>query len=168
MSTKKDIALTYLIVLVTLSVLAPPTSARKPITATATSNLCTYTVMVDEFDVSKCPAVSEHAQADGLGPGHMTGDVTSDFRTQTHHHRRNRGSKRFKNNAGYKLDDSNEATMQMKEMESKLIDEMVKSRELNLTLARHEDMLNTAQQTLAVRIQLHILIATFLPLLLFF
>ncbi|XP_012943904.1 fibrinogen C domain-containing protein 1-A [Aplysia californica] len=171
----------------TLNCLTPACWARGSVSATASTSLCSYTVVVDEFDVSKCPAMNDHAQADGSGPGYLvdtderstritpharrhggtdkTFTSTGGSRTlkNKHRHHNGRSSSSGRTNRGDRRDsldgedlddigDMGEENVgfnsQLKDIESKLIDEMVRSRELNSTLSRHENLLSTAQQTL--------------------
>ncbi|KAK6178185.1 hypothetical protein SNE40_012995 [Patella caerulea] len=74
------------------------------------------------MDSSQCPAVNPHVQADGY-----TSEMTDGVPKTKYIHNLN---------------------SKMKDMESRLFDEMVKNRELNSTLSRHEHMLKLAESTL--------------------
>ncbi|XP_067651297.1 techylectin-5B-like [Haliotis asinina] len=117
------------VVLVTVLMLkAHGMAARQQRASTKTPN-CEYVFVVNEFDTSKCPALGSQAyQADSYPASH------------------NGQMPRVAHGARGKNIDN--LSSKMRDMESRLFDEMVKNRELNSTLSRHEHMLKHAIEML--------------------
>lgn len=101
-------------------------ATRQQRASTKTPN-CEYVFVVNEFDTSKCPALGNQAyQADSYPASH-NGQMP----------RAAQGGKNIDN-----------LSSKMRDMETRLFDEMVKNRELNSTLSRHEHMLKHAIELL--------------------
>ncbi|KAH9495258.1 hypothetical protein Btru_016200 [Bulinus truncatus] len=115
----------------------PLDSSQKTVSATAHTSHCSYTVVVNEFDVSKCPTLGERAQSDWA---HAGGRHSSEARAG--------GRQRVAGSGSGGGEDAVSLSSLVKDMEAKLLDEMVRNRELNATLARHETLLGHAEKTL--------------------
>ncbi|CAL1530632.1 unnamed protein product [Lymnaea stagnalis] len=126
------------------------------VAATAQTHLCSYTLVVNEFDISKCPSLGEPAQADGAEFQAQKTKTASDLNkfgipnAQHGNHLYQKPDHKAERHKNLGVDGEDAASLNslVKDMESKLLDEMVRSRELNSTLSRHEALLSTAQKTL--------------------
>lgn len=152
--------------------------AEKSVSASTQSSHCSYTVIVNEFDVSKCQNGGDHAQSDGVefhskqhnaepqlrnahGKYDMFNNVvqntmgdssSQDTNGKLPEHRAASNVRHlYETRSGSstsKTDQVASLNSLIKDMEAKLLDEMVRSRELNSTLARHELLLASAQEAL--------------------
>lgn len=192
-SHKQWLLVATLTLLFQLLTFVPFTDGEKTTTVTAGSSSCSYTIVIDEFDASKCVggAQAQHLQADGVGLSRqraatpylkMSAAGKADNRQQrergyqqeNNYHRRNyRGGKPQPSAASSdsKFSDSDTGAIngghggggdaentrqnnrqqkqhQLQDVESKLIEEMIRNREINSTLQRHNVQLNAAQHTL--------------------
>nr|KAG5703448.1 hypothetical protein BaRGS_022497 [Batillaria attramentaria] len=122
---------------------------------------CSYTLVVNEFDVSKCPVM----QADGLAQDSAykwsrssSSNVYAPSRSQTYRSSRLRLSRDQSEEGGgvgggggggEGGKEVDVLKSQVRELEGRLLEEMVRSREINSTLARHSASLAAAEGRLA-------------------
>uniref|UniRef100_A0A2C9JNA2 Fibrinogen C-terminal domain-containing protein n=1 Tax=Biomphalaria glabrata TaxID=6526 RepID=A0A2C9JNA2_BIOGL len=125
------------------------------VSATAHTSLCSYTVVVNEFDVSKCPTFNDHAQSDWVEHQSRQTDSRNHKDQSPEFQKANAqfvpGDSKFgiksSRSRGSSEDAVNTSSL-IKDMEAKLLEEMLRNRELNATLTRHELLLNSAEKTL--------------------
>ncbi|GFO25422.1 fibrinogen-like protein 1 [Plakobranchus ocellatus] len=128
-------------------------TGEKTITATTRSDLCSYTLVVHEFDVSQCSAQkSEYKLADGADRERPHDDAPSPYVSSARKSRsyQPRPSNVHKSGGSkHKADeDAPVLSSLVQDVENKLLEEMVRNRALNSTLARHEALLQEARHTL--------------------
>ena len=139
-------------------VAAQETSAvEKTVTTSTQSDLCTYTLVVHEFDASKCTAYKpEYILADGADRRRPHDDAPSTYRSASAEGSKSRrprlsGADKPKggpSRSGASGEDDPEIGTLLKDVENKLLEEMVRNRALNSTLSRHESLLQEARNTL--------------------
>ena len=142
--------LAALTLMVTLS-RCPPVWARHE--ARVDSSQCSYTLVVNELDVSKCPVMQDDARAAGQGRGQGRRQGYSPWNDSPSLPRyvANPRLQPRLSAAESGADKGPEVTAlrsQVKELEGRLLEEMVRSRELNSTLARHGTALGLAEKQL--------------------
>lgn len=113
------------------------------------SSQCAYTLVVNEFDSSKCPTM----QADGLGqasafPGDVSLQKLAYLSTLSRKTQR-AGENNVEEGQVAESKGMDTLVTQVRELEGRLLEEMVRSRELNLTLSRQSAALAAAQDQLA-------------------
>ncbi|GFR93900.1 fibrinogen-like protein 1 [Elysia marginata] len=131
-------------------------AAKKTVTTSTKSDLCTYTLVVHEFDTSRCTAYKpEYVLADGADRQRPHDDAPSAYSSSAEKGKRRRprpsdtgaGKGRTSGNSPQDEDSPELGTM-LKDVENKLLEEMVRNRALNSTLSRHEALLQEARNTL--------------------
>ena len=147
--------LSYCLLFLLLCVVAAQEKAalEKTVSTSAKSDLCTYTLVVHEFDTSKCTAYKpEYALADGADRQRPHDDAPSTY-VSSAERRKSRRSRlteadKSKIRPSSNDEDSPELGTMLKDVENKLLEEMVRNRALNSTLSRHEALLQEARNTL--------------------
>ena len=122
------------------------------------SSHCSYTLVINEFDVSKCPVMQADAKPGqdprryrwGDSPGNSRAHSYSPFQaldSQDQVRLQEMGGSPQPAPAGGDRQ-VDVLKSQIKDLESRLLEEMVRSRELNSTLARHTTALDKAEKQL--------------------
>ena len=129
------------------------------------SSRCSYTLVINEFDVSKCPVMQADAQSAKDSRRYRWSDSPDSSSSARLHapfpalDSQDRDQLRLQGAGG--SPESKAATAaaggrevdvlksQVRDLENRLLEEMVRSRELNSTLARHTAALSRAEEQLA-------------------
>ncbi|KAL8574588.1 hypothetical protein ACOMHN_061588 [Nucella lapillus] len=123
---------------------------------------CSYTLVVNEFDASKCPVMQADAQPGNEPPQHYPWQDSQDpsassgrrlpyapsSQSRAHFYRSARPASQRKPPAQDSDKEMGVLRSQVKELDGRLLEEMVRTRELNSTLSRQATALRKAEEQL--------------------